>query len=497
MIINQKKKYYSSKIEQSVNKPRVIWQIIKQHPSKESSQDTRFSSNELNDYFVNISSNILKQLENTPVDPAKLTSSYTQFHKSIFFMPVDSTEVGHIIANLSDSTSLDVYGLSKIEEHERGPEIRNYPSISSDLEEVGSMRVYKSDGTFTEDSNDTEFGWYFSEIVIDESQPHFEEINKETRVLSKLRKSLTKENVSETIDIPEEIEIAEEVEADSPIRNIKPSFIPDMKKLLFEKLNCASFPKEKLAEIINPCNPETRMLLAVTFFSKYNSLIKEETAEELMKTVNLKTTNFKCLLHEEKLNSAEDMYKEIVNYHATKEDNMLSLMMELILTDVDCEVDDIVTPRKPEPERGPVVPTFVIETSDLGNSIQSSSTSSKCGEQRDYLQVPNNINRSNILSSIGLEEEDKSIQSFCDESYEMHFQLAEIKKSFQEDEDKVNELIKQATALKNDLRETIFLNDLLHLLKGDLEKVKSKKLPFRIFHNQKSDVENLELNLII
>ncbi|KAG5871937.1 hypothetical protein JTB14_022412 [Gonioctena quinquepunctata] len=114
MIINQKKKYYSSKIEQSVNKPRVIWQIIKQPLSKESSQDTRFSSNELNDYFVIISSNILKQLENTPVDPAKLTSSYIQFHKSIFFMPVDSTEVGHIIANLSDSTALDVYGLTKL-----------------------------------------------------------------------------------------------------------------------------------------------------------------------------------------------------------------------------------------------------------------------------------------------------------------------------------------------------------------------------------------------
>ncbi|KAG5870228.1 hypothetical protein JTB14_029102 [Gonioctena quinquepunctata] len=112
MIINQEKKYYSSKIEQSVKKPRVIWQIIKQPLSKESSQDTRFSSNELNDYFVNISSNISKQLENTPVDPAKLTSSYIQFHKSIFFMPVDSTEVGHIIANLSDSTALDVYGLS-------------------------------------------------------------------------------------------------------------------------------------------------------------------------------------------------------------------------------------------------------------------------------------------------------------------------------------------------------------------------------------------------
>ncbi|KAG5888415.1 hypothetical protein JTB14_016319 [Gonioctena quinquepunctata] len=103
MIINLKKKYYSSKIEQSVNKPRVIWQIIKQPLSKESSQDTRFSSTELNDYFVNISSNILKQLENTPVDPAKLTSSYIQSHESIFFMPVDSTEVGHIIANLSDS----------------------------------------------------------------------------------------------------------------------------------------------------------------------------------------------------------------------------------------------------------------------------------------------------------------------------------------------------------------------------------------------------------
>lgn len=43
------------------------------------------------------------------------------------------------------------------------------------------MRVYKSDGSFVEDINDTEFGWYFTEIIVDESEDKFEEINKETR----------------------------------------------------------------------------------------------------------------------------------------------------------------------------------------------------------------------------------------------------------------------------------------------------------------------------
>lgn len=66
---------------------------------------------------------------------------------------------------------------------------------------------------------------------------------------------------------------------------------------------------------------------------------------------------------------------------------------------------------------------------------------------------------------------------------------------FQEEESRVNELIKITTALKEEVREALYLDDILHLLQGDLEKVKLKKLPFKIFYKERNG--DPEMNLII
>ncbi|CAG9862738.1 unnamed protein product [Phyllotreta striolata] len=354
------------------------------------------------------------------------------------------------------------------------------------------MRVYKSDGSFVEDINDIEFGWFLGDIVIDESVEKFEEINRETRYISKMHKSRPK--FCESIDIsnveePRYIKI-KTVEPNVEVVNIidtcRNDDLPSSEELA-RSVDVDFPPKQKLIEMINPYNAETRMLLSVISFAKYKSLMADKT--DLMNKVNVRTTNYKNLLFERSTSVTEDMIDEIVNYHANKEDNMMSLMMELILTDVDCDDRDVLQ-QKPVPQ---ILPQFIItsQTSDLGNSLPNGSSSE--GETRNnYLQVSN---RSDILNSLGLSDEDKSIQSFCDETFEMHQELADIKKSFQEDENKVNDLLKQACALKNDLRETLYLNDIINLLEGHVEKVKLKKLPFRIFNERM--VENSELNLII
>lgn len=87
---------------------------------------------------------------------------------------------------------------------------------------------------------------------------------------------------------------------------------------------------------------------------------------------------------EDKSDVAAEMYREITNYHAHKEDNMMSLMMELILKDVECDMDDIVSIKNDSPQRN--LPQFIIETSDLGNSIQSS-CSSRGGTQNNSVSI--------------------------------------------------------------------------------------------------------------
>lgn len=74
----------------------------------------------------------------------------------------------------------------------------------------------------------------------------------------------------------------------------------------------------------------------------------------------------------------------------------------------------------------------------------------------------------------------------------MIFDTSEFMIFFQDCETKLNNLIKTASTLNNDLKETLHLDDIISLLEGDVERVKMKKLPFIIFHK-----DEIEPNLII
>lgn len=112
-IITEKKKYYSNKIAESANKPKTVWQIIKEPLSKKASpQDANLTVEEFNEYFTNISRHIIDGLDKPKSCPIDITSSHIHSNKNLFLMPVNPTEVGNIIADLSDSVALDVYGLN-------------------------------------------------------------------------------------------------------------------------------------------------------------------------------------------------------------------------------------------------------------------------------------------------------------------------------------------------------------------------------------------------
>ncbi|KAJ8920579.1 hypothetical protein NQ315_004718 [Exocentrus adspersus] len=320
------------------------------------------------------------------------------------------------------------------------------------------MRIYKTDGTYHENGKDTEFGWN----LYDTNHSHV--------LKNKSRINRKNESFMESMDIVEPVKPikVKHIKVDiktEPIANVinckmdiegppvKGNEINLVKEL--SNINFTTPPKEELAKLIVPCNVETKALLSVIYFAKYKSLIKEETFLELFSTVNFRTTNSKCLI-KERHNSTinEGMIKDIQHYNATKDDNMLSLMMELILADMSCSLEDIV------------------DISD--SSIHNTNTKySLCNST--FLKVDHQAetDRCSILSSLGLSDEEKSIQSFCDETLEMRLQIEEIKRSFQEDEERVNHLIKMTAALRNEVKETLYLDDILHLLQGNIEKAKA------------------------
>ncbi|KAJ8982016.1 hypothetical protein NQ317_007724 [Molorchus minor] len=361
------------------------------------------------------------------------------------------------------------------------------------------MRIYKLDGTFVDNRDDTEFGWSFGDITEDsvnasneaEEDPHtcmLESVSQdlespdgilpnETLVVNKINTNIKIHSIIDVVDCKMEIE-------GISVKANEPNILRELKNI-----DVCLPSKEKLANLITPCNSESKLLLSIIYFAKFNTLTKTETSEGLFKTVNFRTTNYKHLINDVENSMREEMYKEIQEYHATKEDNMLSLMMELVLADINSNLEDIVDVNQSDNESGA---HFVAETSDLGNSIQSSCSSKEENpDKSNYLQVPN---RSDVLSNIGLSDEDNSIQSFSEETFEMHLQLDKIKKSLHEEEHKVNELIKTAAAVGKELKETQYLDDILHLLNGEIEKVKYKKLPFRLFHKSEED---FDLNLIV
>lgn len=348
------------------------------------------------------------------------------------------------------------------------------------------MRIYKLDGTFIE-TNEDSFGWDLSNIIIDESVPNYEERNRHYRSQEqlKVKQSLTK-NLSQSMessmsdydinkdytkpklpsiskresfsdsssDSDEDYEEKKAIiiehnlpKVHSYVKNteigIQGSGIEN-NFIKLENVDSKIPSKEDLIDLINPCNTESKMLLAVMSFAKFKALKNEESFKS---RPICQTRDFRLFLNDQPSDNFEnELHKEIENYHATKEDNMMSLMMELVLNDMNCRISDIAESNS--------------NTSDLGNSIPSNSSMNSCssddnslaeacfvkrssgssskGVSSHYLNKSKFLirpNREEVLSSLGLSDEDKSIQSICEETKDMHYTLQEVKNSFKVSQD--------------------------------------------------------------
>lgn len=201
------------------------------------------------------------------------------------------------------------------------------------------MRVYRADGSYKDNPNDTGFGWYLSDL-----QPENLTREQPTDLVSMTNKNICCIN-SQHFQ-PKPYQIVPEIEEETPLTttfNEEPveGYIDEQFNSFVDNIA----PEEKLLTLISPVNPEAKALMGVVSYSRYTKLNDKETSKEVLKNVNLKTTNSRHLISE-RLGSVPDflltvdcdndiakkLVCEIREYHENKEEHKLSLMMELINT---------------------------------------------------------------------------------------------------------------------------------------------------------------------
>ena len=113
-IAEAKKRYYSTKVTNSLNKPKEIWNIVKNTTKTniKTSSQLPVSSEQFNNFFLNIANNITINLPKSGIDPSNVTSKLAHNCVTLFLGPVDTVEVRDILRGLSNSTALDVFDLS-------------------------------------------------------------------------------------------------------------------------------------------------------------------------------------------------------------------------------------------------------------------------------------------------------------------------------------------------------------------------------------------------
>ncbi|KAF7273097.1 hypothetical protein GWI33_014160 [Rhynchophorus ferrugineus] len=400
------------------------------------------------------------------------------------------------------------------------------------------MRYYNLDGTYREEPEDVSFGWYLRDIVVDEAQTNYQQHNARIKDMSKLelmRARKTKKTPRKEVPKQRKIILIEpNVHEETPLSveyyvDAKNSNIDDASYI--RKISIPS--KEDMIRLINPVNPEMKSLLNVLSTSRYKALKDEETKKSVFSNINYRATHSSKLLNGSgvvrkfQLNGGRrsDIFDDIRCYNATKEENMLSLMMELINTDLGSNLGDDTlsnevstalkqqasssTPIKILKDQMRCLMTKTVKLNSIGCSddVDGSLSDISPGasvmpskemppERKDNVPWPMSKLKTDLLNSIGFTEDlNRSIQSFTEDKDEIQQQLDDIKDSFQEAEEKVEILLQETGDLTNDLRETIFLDNLIHLLNGDLENVKLRSLPFKVFF--KDDDPDFHHNVII
>jgi hypothetical protein len=98
-----------------------------------------------------------------------------------------------------------------------------------------------------------------------------------------------------------------------------------------ENMNTKIPPKDEIVGLINPCTIESKMLLSVIHFAMYKNFNRNMISFEDFRNSN----------HLKFLTGVETAIRDgIQNYQGVKNNNAFSLVMDLFLTETECDVTD-------------------------------------------------------------------------------------------------------------------------------------------------------------
>ncbi|KAL3283431.1 hypothetical protein HHI36_006576 [Cryptolaemus montrouzieri] len=311
------------------------------------------------------------------------------------------------------------------------------------------MKIYSADGSYTENIRDTEFGWYFQDLETDSDEENGKNKKEKKMEISK------KEEIESSCDFTD-VKCTE----NKPIIMVHPSIevygvenaiecreypenVPSHRFLgNLGNIESQSPTKEEIASLIEPYSIKSGTLLSVVS----NAKLLSYKSKYLQLFIAARASAYRYLIKDK-----EEIKKLIEDFELNRHDvdSPVSLLSELIFTDKSSPIDYFLFNTKAN-ESGALLKSVIKEDNEhLGKM--------KCETDSGV---------------------DESISS-C--SSEMRNDVLEMHQSFESMNDTVERLIEKAEKLEKDLIQTTYLDDLLHLLNGNIEKVKTIKLPFSAF----------------
>ncbi|KAK9872266.1 hypothetical protein WA026_017067 [Henosepilachna vigintioctopunctata] len=313
------------------------------------------------------------------------------------------------------------------------------------------MRIYASDGSYTENVKDTDFGWFLDDRDIDPEEEYYKEKEKKIRFETQMREAL--ENADsfpdwEIIDCEPIVMIQPNVKVhgvedaieceDMPQHTMRNRLMNDV-----QSIESQSPTKEEIANLIEPYSIQSGTLLSVVS----NAQLLKYKSKYLQLFIAARASAYRYLIKDK-----EEIVKLVDDFNLTRSKigSPVSLLLELIFTDKSAPIDYFL---------------FNTKANESGALLRSLLRQ----------QSQENFGKAKCETDSGVDE------SLSSNNSELRNEVLEMHQSFENMNTKVERLIEKAEKLEKELIQTTYLDDLLHLLNGEVEKVKTIKLPFCTF----------------
>ncbi|XP_044752418.1 uncharacterized protein LOC123312197 [Coccinella septempunctata] len=306
------------------------------------------------------------------------------------------------------------------------------------------MKIYSTDGSYTENVRDTEFGWFFNDIEL-ESENEVGNPQENGEIFEVKGKPLILTNPVVEVH---GVENAEECQ-ERPVNLVREHMLRN-----FVNIDSQSPTREEIASLIEPYSIQSGTLLSVVS----NAKLLTYKSKYLQLFIAARASAYRYLIKDkEEIKKVVDEF----NLNSHEFDNPVSILLELIFTDKTSPIDYFLFNTKAS-ESGSIVRSLLRQKS------QDVFAKAKCDSD------------SGVADSIS-----------SNDSNEMRNEVIEIHQDLEHMNLTVERLIEKAEKLEKDLIQTNYLDDLIHLLNGDVEKVKTIKLPFKAFLTGEEEKVNL------